>query len=149
MNFEFSAQVSKVLRDSGWYHGRKVDIAHYLSAWRQAGYSPKGRVLEFTASFAGLKIVHDGYKIGISESVFDPLLALNTAAPARVKEDYSVWAGCHLTPVGVAYSEHMTYCMAENGALYGGFDDYFCIIGESAEEAFENVFFRKSFLQIS
>ena len=45
----------------------------------------------------------------------------------------------------VGYSEHLTYFLSPKGEMFGGFESYFCRIGTTVEDAFENIFFRKDF----
>ncbi|HCS8577015.1 TPA: SUKH-3 domain-containing protein, partial [Escherichia coli] len=58
-----------------------------------------------------------------------------------ITEVYEPLVNKRLCPVGVGFSEHMTYFISDDGALYGGFDNYFCIIGGNINDAMLHLFF--------
>lgn len=62
-----------------------------------------------------------------------------------MREEYSEITKSSLCPVGVGYSEHLTYFLSPKGEMFGGLESYFCRIGTTVEDAFENIFFRKDF----
>lgn len=62
---------------------------------------------------------------------------------------YEKLTGESLVPVGLGYSGHMTFLVGEGGGMYGGYDDYFCRIGKSVEEAMANILFVRTFEALS
>ncbi|MDH2588506.1 hypothetical protein [Acinetobacter baumannii] len=63
-------------------------------------------------------------------------------------EEYSLKAGSDLLPIGLGYSEHLTYFIDPSFKFYGGYDDYFCKIGDSVNSFFNNIFYEKNFIQL-
>lgn len=147
MNYKFEKKVEKLLRDYGWYPERRVEISQYCANWKKEGYTLSQAAIQFTENMAGLRIVHGAYTKGNGEdeSIFDPQKALDTIFYERVQEDYEKKIGASLCPIGVGFSEHLVYLITPTGAIYGGFDDYFCLIGENVESALENIFFDHNF----
>lgn len=145
-----SQEVTAVLVRSGWWPGRRIGIDDYMSAWKAEGYTANDAAIRFATELGNLRIVHKGYSSENSddESIFDPRTALDTVFLDRVAEDYQPRAAEQLCPVGVGFSEHFVYLISPTGAMYGGFDSYFCRIGRDVNESLNNIFFDHKFESI-
>ncbi|MDO1511026.1 MULTISPECIES: SUKH-3 domain-containing protein [unclassified Neisseria] len=143
--FYLSAKIQNLLRKDGWYPDRKIDISHFENILNENnGYEINQFSKEFLRSFGNIKIHHDSYRgNGKDYSIFSPDLAI--ANLPYVKEEYIKVINSSLCPIGVGYSEHLTYFLNPKGEMFGGFESYFCRIGSTLEEAFDNIFFTKEF----
>lgn len=75
-----------------------------------------------------------------------PFFLLTSQLPIYLMQRKNInIANSSLCPVGVGYSEHLTYFLSPKGEMFGGFESYFCHIGSSLEEAFDNIFFKRNF----
>jgi len=129
---------------------RKVETSQYISDWREGGYQIFAQALEFAESFGEITLLHPAYSGGVSdESCFDHSAATRRLDRAWVVEDYERLAKEILVPVGQGYSGHLTYLIGNRGGFYGGFDDYFCKIGASVEEAMVRIIFNKELNKLS
>ncbi|WP_082572035.1 SUKH-3 domain-containing protein [Variovorax sp. Root434] len=138
-----------VLESAGWFSERLISTNSCEAAWRLEKYEIFQEASDFVASFNGMKILHQSYSGGGKDiSAFDAIDATRRLDPAWVVDVYGPGAGEKLLPIGQGNSEHLTYFIGEGGGIYGGFDDYFCLIGKSVSEAFENIFFKHQYVQI-
>lgn len=150
MSYQFDEKLTSALERCGWHPKRKVKTSHYASDWKKDGYQIFRQALEFAESFGGITLLHPAYSGGASdESCFDPSAATRRLDRAWVVEDYERLAKEILVPVGQGYFGHLTYLIGNRGGFYGGFDDYFCKIGASVEEAMVRIIFNKEFNKLS
>ncbi|MDR5837787.1 SUKH-3 domain-containing protein [Caballeronia sp. LZ034LL] len=151
MSYHFNLQVEKLLRENGWHPNRKIDPdAYFATILKQSGYLYHDAARGFLKQFGHLKITHKAYSSEESdESVFNPLEPADWVDYKWVGELYEPLAIGRLCVVGYGFSEHMAFFLSESGALYGGYDNYFCLIGDSVESGLENLFFGHDFQQIS
>ena len=144
-SFYFSSPVRELLYRDGWRPNRRINInqvENIISS--DDGYVLDSFSRNFLCNFGNLEIHHDQYRgNGKDSSIFSPNLAL--ANSPIMREEYSEITKSSLCPVGVGYSEHLTYFLSLKGEIFGGFESYFCRIGTTVEDAFENIFFRKDF----
>ncbi|EMS8291124.1 SUKH-3 domain-containing protein [Salmonella enterica] len=136
-------QVMRVLSQNGWRYDRKENIDKYIKYLSIRGYFVNENICNFLAEFGDLIIKHESYSDPneYDKSDFDPIKAADWLDLKWVTEVYEPLINKRLCPVGVGFSEHMTYFFSDDGALYGGFDDYFCIIGDNINEAMLHLFF--------
>lgn len=150
MPYRFSTIVTRRLQETGWYAARKMDIRLCVDAWQKNGYEVFDAGSEFASRFLHANMVHPAYSgAGRDSSNFDVLEAMRKFNRAWASERYEAWAKEKLLPIGRGYSGHLTLLMGESSAIYGGVDDYFCRIGDSVEDAFENIFVRRQFTDLS
>jgi len=145
--YHFNAATANLLQQQGWHAGRAVDVTRYVAAWNSEGYTASVAAKRFARCFGGLRLTHAAYRTAgqHDESVFDPVAAMNRLDSRWVKDCYEGLAGSSLCPIGSGYSQHMTYFIAERGVFYGGYDDYFCRIGRTVEEALHNILVVREF----
>ena len=143
--FYLSTKIQNLLRKDGWYPDRKIDISHFEHILNDDnGYEINQFSKKFLINFGNLTVHHDSYRGDSNDySIFSPDLAIANLPYA--KEEYINIANSSLCPVGVGYSEHLTYFLSPKGEMFGGFESYFCHIGSSLEEAFDNIFFKRNF----
>ncbi|EEY5432553.1 TPA: SUKH-3 domain-containing protein, partial [Escherichia coli] len=100
-------------------------------------------ICDFLSEFGGLIVRHESYSDPneYDKSDFDPIKAAGWIDSKWITEVYEPLVNKRLCPVGVGFSEHMTYFISDDGALYGGFDNYFCIIGGNINDAMLHLFF--------
>lgn len=140
-----------ILRSGGWFPGRAIDIRSYVDVCESEGYEVNLFAREFMTCYGGLTLTHSSYAGDEDDySIFDPKIAIATVFYERT-ESYRKLSinNERLCPVGVGFSEHLVYFVGESGKIYGGFDDYFCLIGTDLSDAFCNIFDRHSFLDLS
>ncbi|MHC0019162.1 SUKH-3 domain-containing protein [Acinetobacter pittii] len=148
-NFDLNANIEEYLINCGWYKGRKTDIEHTVEAWKADKYKIFNSAIVFVQSFNGLNIAHEAYRGKEKDfSYFNSIKATEGIDPAWIIEEYSLKAGNDLLPIGFGYSEHLTYFIDPSFKFYGGYDDYFCKIGDSVNSFFNNIFYEKNFIQL-
>ena len=148
-HFDISQKSLGILRKNGWFSKRSVDTSACKIAWQSEGFASFKYALYFVSAFGGLKIIHESHsRNGEDVSVFDPVKATQRVGSAWVKEVYQPRINENILPVGIGDSEHLTYYMGERGGVYGGFDGFFCKIGETVGDAFENIFFNHQYITL-
>jgi len=146
MKFCFDEKSLSLLRRAGWHSQRNVKTDLYLLNWCKDGYTVFPHALEFARSFGGIHLAHRGYGSDApDESHFDPSVATRRFDRAWAVDKYEGLAKEILIPVGQGYSGHLTFLIGTQGGFYGGYDDYFCRIGETVEEALANILFGRAF----
>lgn len=112
-----------LLRRSGWFPGRHVDVVDELAFIEAEGFQVTTSEVVFLTEFSGLQIA--------SETRDDPLVLSGRAAARGVDsgwcEAYSAALGLVLSPVGV--HSNMTLYVDSNGDLWGGFDELYGQVG--------------------
>lgn len=150
MNYTFDERVKNILFKNGWSPERQINIEKYISVLNDNGYSINQHARKFLINLGGLCVKHEAYsnteETDISE--FNPIKPVGWLDPRWVEEYYQKLAKISLCLVGVGFSEHMVFLVSEKGALYGGYDDYFCLIGNSIEEGLLNLFYGHKFISI-
>lgn len=148
-NFDLTANIEGYLINCGWYTGRKIDIEHIIEAWKADKYKIFNSAIVFIQSFNGLNIAHEAYRGKEKDfSYFNSIKATEGIDPAWIFEEYSLKAGSDLLPIGFGYSEHLTYFIDPSFKFYGGYNDYFCKIGDSVNSFFNNIFYEKKLYSI-
>lgn len=150
MDYQFNEKLVFALEGAGWISRRKVKVSPYVLDWKNEGYRIFPEALRFAENFGGTVLKHPGYNgEGSDESCFDPSAASRRLDRSWVVDDYQILAKEELIPVGQGYSGHLTYLLGDGGGFYGGFDDYFCRIGNTVENALANIIFANGFEKIS
>lgn len=147
----YNNNVTRVLTMNGWYSSRKVDIAHYLSSLEGNGYIVNDHATNLLCNMGGLIITHESYSAPEETDVteINPVRPIGWLDSKWVHEVYEEIAQDTLCPVGLGFSEHMVFFMSSQGKLYGGYDDYFCLIGNDIENALDNLFFKHQFIAMN
>lgn len=118
----------------------KIDSEHIIEAWKADKYKIFNSAIVFVQSFNGLNIACEAYREKVF-SYFNSIKATEGIDPAWIFEEYSLKAGSDLLPIGLGYSEHLTYFIDPSFKFY---DDYFCKIGDSVNSFFNNIFYEKT-----
>ncbi|MCD0493619.1 SUKH-3 domain-containing protein [Chromobacterium violaceum] len=150
MNYCFIPTVESVLIKNGWHPDRKVPIQNIILTWKNEGYNIFQEALDFIQNLDGITFKHPS-KSGESEdeSCFNSILATKGFDRLWAIEVYEPLIGKKLLPIGQGYSRHLTYLMSNDGAIYGGYDDFFCEIGSDICKAMENIICNKEFITIN
>lgn len=150
MNMRFEKPTFDLLRKMGWTEHRAVDPAPFLACLLADGYEPFPKIKPFLQRFGGLSGDMPAYRVaGAFDRIdFHPAHAISctcreqvTAYEARVHEK--------LLPVGMAYNRYMTLLLSQTGRLFGGYDDFLCLIGNDVQEAMSNLFERRDMPEVS
>lgn len=126
----------RYLRAAGWDSNRRLDTAPVIAAMTREGYTVFPVVNDFLATFGNLSLSYPHYRNPTltDRCHFDAALAAQNVFTEHV----SYWSdriGAPLCPVGEAFNDHMTVLMAQNGAVYGGFEETLVKLGNSGYEA--------------
>lgn len=112
-----------LLRQSGWFPGRHVDVVDELAFIETEGFQVTPSATGFLTEFSGLQIA--------LETHGDPLVLSGRAAARGVDsrwcEAYSEALGLVLSPVGM--HSNMTLYIDSEGDLWGGFDELYGQVG--------------------
>ncbi|MGJ7555630.1 SUKH-3 domain-containing protein [Variovorax sp. RB3P1] len=150
MIYQLNPKLTSALGRFGWNSARKIETNQFASDWKKDGYKIFREALDFAGSFGGIKLVHPAYSGELSdESHFDPSAATRRLDRAWVVEDYERLAGEVLIPIGQGYSGHLTFLIGDCGGFFGGYDDYFCRMGKTVEEALDKIMFGGKFQKLS
>ena len=133
---------------AGWSEERSIDTSQYERAIIAAGLPLHLTVVEFVRKFGGLNVEFpvlvregsrwDANRDGKEWFLIDPIKAIASRS-CDWFEYYSDRAGKLLCPIGEAHRGHAVLLMAEDGTVYGGFDEEFWEEGKSGIEALENI----------
>ncbi len=133
-------QTIACLRAAGWEPGRRLDVRSFVEVLAGDGYAVFPPVEEFVAAFGNLTISFPHYRDPtiIDHCHFDVAQAVRNVFP----ENVSYWSdrvGDPLCPIGEAFSNHMTLLIADDGAMYGGFEETLVKLGDNGDEALNNL----------
>lgn len=118
-------------------HGNKTDILF-------------PQALAFARSFGGIRLEHRTYDGSAPDfSHFDACMATRRFDKTWVTDDYEKLAKEKLILVGQGYSGHLTFLIGDQGGFYGGYDDYFCRIGKTVEDALTRILLGSTFDKLS
>lgn len=151
MRYFYDKNVMKVLGLSGWYLNRNISIDDYVSRLKEKGYFVNKEAKRFLSNMGGLTISHESYsdpqQFDISE--MNPIKPISWLDPKWVIDYYEKRVADKLCPVGFGFSGHMVFFISSSGCFYGGYDSYFCLIGEGVENGMKNLFFDHKFVSLS
>ncbi|WP_227106711.1 SUKH-3 domain-containing protein [Chromobacterium rhizoryzae] len=146
MTYEFTPEIEAKLIEYGWHPSRFTNNSKTLSIWKNEGYDIFQEGLNFINSFNGIILKHSSRSGEFEdESCFDGALAAEGFDRLWAIEVYEPIIGKKLLPIGQGYSRHLTYLISEDGAIYGGYDDFLCQIGINAIKAIENIILNHEF----
>lgn len=147
----YDSHVARILAKSGWFPARNVEASHYLSLLESKGYVLNKNASNVLRNMGGLILTHESYSNPEETDVteINPAKPSDWLDPKWVHEVYEKIAQDTLCPVGLGFSEHMVFFISSLGKFYGGYDDYFCLIGDTIENALNNLFFKHQFIAMS
>jgi hypothetical protein len=136
------------LERAGWSNTRTIDTTIYERAIVDAGLPLHPIVVAFLREFGELRVEFpvlvsadpkwNTNRGGKDWFVIDPIKAIEGISPEWV-EYYNECAGERLCPIGQARHDHATLLMAEDGSVYGSYDEEFWEEGKTGIEALENI----------
>lgn len=140
--YHFATHTRTLLSDAGWSQDRRVDTDSYAELFHTAGYPFHYAAREFLSQCGQLSLPYmrtHGNSCPPQREVviFSPETALaNIPSP---REDYTLLAQGELTPIGVGHGEYFTFFLSKKGAMYGGFESSFSLIGTTVGEALDTI----------
>lgn len=145
----YSEKSLSFLSRMGWFPDRKINTEEIVKTLKLDGYSVSTVVEKFISSFGLLEGEIPAYAV---ENEFDlihfsPTIAMENIYRERVKA-YEDKIKESLVVVGEAYSGHMVIMVSDKGSIYGGFDDFLCLIGTGIEQGINSIFSRGPFTEI-
>lgn len=136
---KFSADTSAYLRKAGWHEGRKMPLVHYLNyraCLLNGGYPWFPAVADFLEEFGGLAIEFGRRK----QTEILKLDACKAANDRWFPNYYASRIGTRqLCVIGLVYTDHLLLFMDDAGTIYGGFDEFLCVVGSSGADAIEAI----------
>lgn len=141
----FSLNTQTLLTQAGWYPGRSVITWRQRLSLAVEGYCWFAAVSTFLQEFAGLSVSFP--RQGSHDVVhFNARQAAAGIDASWVLHEYAKRLGnARLCVIGQAYSNHMVLFMDERGYVYGGYDEYLCLIAPSGPAAIEAILHEHSF----
>lgn len=134
---------------SGWFKGRNVDISNDKRCLAKDKYQLTSIVECFLHEYSGLTIKFTTPSNDLDFFHFNVCKAVQDLDSRWVYEDYiKRISTLKICPIGQAYSNHLTLFMDELGYLYGGYDDYFCLISNNENEVIEALINKKMITEI-
>lgn len=139
--------LKEILLKSGWREGRKILTFDYQCYARMNGYFWNKVIRDFLREFGDLEIPFEMHG-GQDFLHFDAFKAIRKIDKRVVLEDYSKAANTkNLCVIGQVYTNYLTLIMSETGEVFGGYDEYFCLLGKTGIEAIENICLNKPSLK--
>jgi SUKH-3 immunity protein of toxin-antitoxin system len=134
----FSSELERVLRDAGWYPGRKVSVAEWVADLTSYGFIVVPEAKTILEEFGGLKVcpiktVTDAYA---SEPVI-----IDSCSDADSEElmEWGQKLQTTLTPIG-EYGGQAAVLVAEDRSIYLSWSHILWKCGSSFVDALENEF---------
>jgi hypothetical protein len=130
--------VQKILIESNWFLGRKIDINEMEKFLENEGYIVFDRAKEFLGQFGLLKITFNHPYSAKHKSV----IKIDTRfipVYKSVVDAYNRYYKKSMVPVAHYQLNSMVIYIAEDGMFYGGFDESIIELGGSFEEALYNL----------
>jgi hypothetical protein len=128
---------SKVLFESGWTPGRRIQTDSAESALINEGYPIWTSLLEFISSYDGLALQFTrGEHQSNAWFGFDRVIA--TTSKEWI-EEYQMRTGLSLTPIGRAYGDHLVLLSAADGSFFGGYDNELFLLGKNVDDMLDTL----------
>lgn len=124
-------KVKTILKESGYFEGRSVDISDIMQMYENYGYSYNDTQKAFMEQYAYLEI---HYKHPIWNQ--DMLIRLNPieaqkAITMDVVEEYNEFLQDDLLIIGDIENENLTLFLSQKGFYFAGYDD--CLVKWGSE----------------
>lgn len=142
---KFNEKINHILKKSGWKANRRVSVEAYLGVWEKYRFPIFKKAITFVESFGEIILKDSFYSdfhktdIFITAKFFPFEATENIAETGWIEEVYPPLAKENLLPVGTL-NEYTTIMIGESGKFYGGYDDFFAILGENETEMLQNIF---------
>ncbi|WP_063915660.1 SUKH-3 domain-containing protein [Paenibacillus elgii] len=125
-----SNETLKILRDAGWYEGRRIDIKEIEDNLEELGYIVFPEVKSFLAEFGNLEIEDT-----INDETHNTSIRFTNYDDNGSFKSEEKYAGEKLVPVGMIDSGNLVLFVSESGRVYCSTGK----LGENAKEAWENL----------
>lgn len=125
-----SNETVKILRDAGWYEGRRIDIKEIEENLEKLGYTVFPEVKSFLREFGNL-VIEDTINDETHNTSIRFTNNVNNGS-FKLEENY---AGEKLVPVGMIDSDNLMLFVSESGRVYISVGK----LGENGKEAWENL----------
>lgn len=128
---------------------QKIDIEDCCKKLSEEGYRIFPLFLDFISRYGGVYGFHSVYKNNDKSEQFfiDPERAVDRIFIERVN-NYIERSGCNMIPVGECNNGYITLMYGENGAIYGGCDDYLWEYGCNISLAMDAIINGKEAIEI-
>jgi hypothetical protein len=137
---ELSQRSKKLLRRAGWFEGRTHEVAEFVRLLELKGYPVFPAVVGFLKKFGGLRIENPSAKRPAAEDWhFDVAKASRNISLSRIQALYVPRVHSNLCIIGEADKDYITLMMDEKGRVYGGFEETLVFLGESGEDAIDQL----------
>lgn len=136
MNTEFNSDTLTVLKNGGWFPGRNIDQSQIEQKIKNNGYYAFKAVLDFLSEFEGLSFKFLNRKNNRPDDFnFKLDRVLEIEVPEKLVEDYMPRTNEKLCVIGTCCREHFVLMLSDTGKMYGAYDDYLVLFGESTASA--------------
>jgi len=125
-----SNETLKILRDAGWYEGRRIDIKEIEESLEKIGYTVFPEVKSFLREFGNL-VIEDT----INDETHNTSIRFANYYGNGTFKSIEKYAGEKLVPVGMIDSGNLQLFVSESGRVYISTGK----LGENAKEAWENL----------
>lgn len=123
-------EVLIILKESGWFEGRTIDISELESSLENIGYEVFEPVKQFLKEFGMLKIIDENGRTHSTSEIITPYFK-----NGKYKE-IEKYAGEKLVPVGEVYEGNLLMFVSETGKIYHETGK----LGDSGLEAWKRLF---------
>ena len=136
-------QLADILAPAGWHPSRRVNIDEARGLWLQRGHTASEAAVNFASEFDGITFKYPRHKPadGEYQCSIDAILAARSIHPSVVRS-YEERVHEPLCPVGLAASGHVVLMISPSGKIFGGYDAFLALYGETGREAIWNIFHR-------
>ncbi|WP_028531949.1 SUKH-3 domain-containing protein [Paenibacillus sp. UNC217MF] len=125
-----SNETVKILRDAGWYEGRRIDIKEIEENLEKIGYTIFPEVKSFLREFGNL-VIEDT----INDEIHNTSIRITNYYKNRSFKSLEEYAGEKLVPVGMIDSDNLLLFVSESGKVYCSTGK----LGDNATEAWERL----------
>lgn len=135
-----SADIVALLRKAGWHEGRRIDIGEIMAVLSGDGYQIFDAARVFLTEFGNLQFQyprqiseHETFMYDIN---LDPIQEASHIFSSWVKL-YEKYAHEKLVIIGNCHRGHLCLLISETGKTYGGYDDFFILLGSDLYDALD------------
>lgn len=138
---QFSQKTHETLEHAGWKSDYITDTQNWQMDLEKEGYHVFSSVIDFLHHFGGLYIKNfrDRSPQAPLTFDFDVSRAMRSVPRERIAYLYESRISSPLCVIGQAHEDHMILMMDATGKVYGGYDEFMALIGNTGEEAIENL----------
>lgn len=128
------------LTKAGWYTGRKIPLVKYRACLESEGFSWFPKVAEFLEEFGELLVKFKRESGELDTLSFRACEASTSFDSCWLTEGYTRRIGrSQFCVIGQAYASHLLLFMDDIGNVYGGFDEFLCLININGRKAIETI----------